>query len=131
MNPILWKLFTGQLSVVLLGLLLITITLVDPGIIIALNCEGELRVGDFGILPPEDERLTLEEALHTYTTGGIYANFLENELGLIEPGKLADLVILDRDLYDIDTEEIPKVRVRKTVFETDFGTTIGGLSDEC
>lgn len=79
--------------------------------------EGELQPGDFGALPPEEERLALEEVLQAYTMGGAYANFLENELGSIEPGKLADLIILDRNLFSLDTEEIPQVRVSKTIFE--------------
>ncbi|MCK5916073.1 MAG: amidohydrolase family protein, partial [Deltaproteobacteria bacterium] len=79
--------------------------------------EGELQSGDFGALPPEEERLALEEVLQAYTMGGVYANFLENELGSIETGKLADMIVLDRNLFSLDTEEIPQVRVSKTIFE--------------
>jgi predicted amidohydrolase YtcJ len=47
-----------------------------------------------------DERLDLETAVAAFTRGSAFVNFLETETGTIEPGKLADLVVLDRDLFD-------------------------------
>lgn len=77
----------------------------------------DLNHGDIGALPPESERLDLDQALRAYTLGGAYANFREADLGSIASGKLADLVVLDRDLYSIAVEEIPQVRVAMTLFE--------------
>jgi predicted amidohydrolase YtcJ len=47
-----------------------------------------------------DEALDLDTAVAAFTRGSAYVNFLEDETGTIEPGKLADLVVLDRDLFD-------------------------------
>jgi predicted amidohydrolase YtcJ len=52
--------------------------------------------------------------LACYTTGGAYANFQEKDTGSIEAGKLADLVVLDRDLFAIPATEIAKARVMAT-----------------
>jgi predicted amidohydrolase YtcJ len=49
------------------------------------------------VLLPE-ERLTLDQSLQAYTMGSAYVNHLDAESGSIEAGKLADLVVLDRDL---------------------------------
>ena len=48
-----------------------------------------------------DERLDLGTAIAAHTIGGAYASFLDAETGSIEPGKLADLVVLDRDLFGL------------------------------
>jgi predicted amidohydrolase YtcJ len=47
-----------------------------------------------------EEALDLETAVAAFTRGSAYVNFLDDETGSIEPGKLADLVVLDRDLFD-------------------------------
>ena len=47
-----------------------------------------------------DERLSLDAALGAFTIGSAYVNHLDAETGTIEVGKLADLVVLDRDLRD-------------------------------
>lgn len=61
------------------------------------------------------ERITVEEALRAYTTGSSRAGFTEGTLGMLRPGMLADLVVLDRDLTAIPPETIGSVRVRATV----------------
>jgi predicted amidohydrolase YtcJ len=62
-----------------------------------------------------EERLSVEEALHAYTTGGAYAALEEKEKGTIAPGKLADLVVLSDDLFSIPAEMIRDVRVFMTI----------------
>ncbi|HJQ79360.1 MAG TPA: amidohydrolase, partial [Lacipirellulaceae bacterium] len=47
-----------------------------------------------------EQKISVEEALRAYTTGAAYAAFTESDLGSLEPGKLADMVIIDRDLFD-------------------------------
>ena len=64
-----------------------------------------------------EQKLTLDEAIHAFTVGSAYAEFAENVKGTIAPGKLADLVMLDRDLYRIPPAEIDKARVLLTLMD--------------
>jgi predicted amidohydrolase YtcJ len=68
------------------------------------------------ILWPE-ERVTLEQMIRSFTINGAYANFLEKETGSIEVGKKADLIVLDKNLFEIPVTEISKARVLMTLFE--------------
>ena len=60
------------------------------------------------------ERLSLDEALAAFTIGSAHVNHLDGETGTIEVGKLADLVVLDRDLRSAETEFVGDARVRAT-----------------
>jgi predicted amidohydrolase YtcJ len=62
-----------------------------------------------------EQKITAEEALRGYTIGAAYAGFEENSRGTLESGKLADLVILDRDILDPDEREIGQTRVMLTM----------------
>ena len=62
-----------------------------------------------------EQRITVEEALRAYTRDAAWASFVESERGTLERGKLADLVILDRDLTRIAPEEIREAHVVMTV----------------
>ncbi|GAB6258021.1 amidohydrolase [Peribacillus sp. N1] len=62
-----------------------------------------------------EQKLTLAEALQAYTYGSAYGSFREHELGTIEEGKLADLVVLDRNLFDIPESEVLKAKVELTI----------------
>lgn len=69
---------------------------------------------------PEDgwhaeQRLTREEALRLFTLDAAYAAFEEKEKGSLEPGKLADFIVIDRDVMACDPAEIPGTRVLRTV----------------
>jgi predicted amidohydrolase YtcJ len=61
------------------------------------------------------QKITVEEALRAYTAGGAYASFDEARKGTLVAGKLADLVMLDRDLFAITPEEIRNAKVVTTV----------------
>jgi predicted amidohydrolase YtcJ len=61
------------------------------------------------------QKISVEEALAAYTTNNAYAAFLEGELGTLETGKFADLVVLSDDILTIDPVEIEHVRVDLTV----------------
>lgn len=63
-----------------------------------------------------EESVTLEEMIASFTINGAYANFLENETGSLEVGKSADLIILDRNLFEIPVDEISEARVLRTYF---------------
>jgi predicted amidohydrolase YtcJ len=62
-----------------------------------------------------DERLTLDQALAAYTINGAYAEFMEHRKGMLRPGYMADIVVLDGDLEAVDPEEISTVRPRTTI----------------
>ena len=62
-----------------------------------------------------EQKLTLKEAIEAYTMGSAYAEFREKEKGSLKPGKLADVVILDADLFGIPAERIRDVAVRYTI----------------
>jgi predicted amidohydrolase YtcJ len=64
-----------------------------------------------------EQRLTLEEALVGYTRNGAYAEFTERTKGSIAPGKLADLVVLDRNIFVIPPERIAEARVKWTIMD--------------
>lgn len=62
-----------------------------------------------------EERLTIDEAIRAYTSGSAYAEFADKKKGTLEPGKLADFIVLDRDLTRVPPEEILKTTVLRTV----------------
>ena len=68
--------------------------------------------------PPEGwapaERLTREEALRSFTLDAAYAAHAESALGSIEAGKLADFVVLSRDIMTVVPAEVPGTEVRRT-----------------
>ena len=64
-----------------------------------------------------EEKVPIEEAVRAYTVNGAWAEFAESYKGTLEAGKLADLVVLDRDIFAIPPEEIGGVKVRMTVFD--------------
>jgi predicted amidohydrolase YtcJ len=63
-----------------------------------------------------DEKLTLAETLKLYTLGSARVYGREKELGTLEPGKLADVVVINRNLFQIPEFEINDCRVERTVF---------------
>lgn len=69
-----------------------------------------------GTFEPE-ERLTVAEALRMCTATAAYAGFEERVKGSIEPGKLADLVVLAEDLYDVAPERIKDIPVDLTIVD--------------
>lgn len=71
----------------------------------------ELTTGE--ILAPE-ERLTIREALTLYTRNGAYTGFEEKSKGSLEPGKLADFIVIDRDVLTVPSEELKDVQVLMT-----------------
>jgi len=71
---------------------------------------------DGRILGPK-QKVSVAEAITIYTLGSAYLSFEEAEKGSIEPGKLADFVILDRDPFSIPPEEIGTIAVNRTVFD--------------
>lgn len=62
-----------------------------------------------------EQRLSVYEAVHGYTLGAAYATGEESVKGSIAPGKLADLVVLDQDIFDIDPAAILSTQVDATM----------------
>ena len=62
-----------------------------------------------------EQKITVEQALRAYTMGAAYASFEEHIKGSLEVGKLADFVILEKDLTKIAPETIRDVRILATV----------------
>ncbi len=75
---------------------------------------------------PMTERLDLEDLVKGYTLNGAYQLRMDDQLGSIEVGKLADLVVLDRNLFEIDRYEIHEVRPEAVIME---GEIIRGSLD--
>ncbi len=61
------------------------------------------------------ELVTGAEAVALYTTGSAYASFQENQLGLLKPGFLADLVVLDGNPVSCQPDELLSMKVLYTV----------------
>jgi predicted amidohydrolase YtcJ len=62
-----------------------------------------------------EQKLSIGEAIAAYTTGSAYAEFAESDKGLLQPGKYADFVVLDRDITKVSPPEILKTKVLRTV----------------
>jgi predicted amidohydrolase YtcJ len=65
-----------------------------------------------------DERMTVAEAVHAYTHGAAQAAGWSDRLGSLQVGMLADMTILDRDIYEIESHDICNAKV--------LGTVVGG-----
>ena len=63
------------------------------------------------------ERVDLATMIAMYTINAAYANHMDRETGSIEVGKLADLILLDRNLFETPVEEIHTVQVMRTLLE--------------
>lgn len=63
-----------------------------------------------------EQRLTVQEAVYGYTVGGAYTSFEEDIKGTIEEGKLADMVVLSKNIYKIPHDEIKDIKVEMTIF---------------
>jgi len=62
-----------------------------------------------------EQRLTLLEALHGFTSGAAYAACMEDRLGKLSPGFLADLIVLDRDPFNLPPHELQSLRPVRTM----------------
>lgn len=72
----------------------------------------DLETGE--VLAPE-ERLSVREILHMYTRNGAWLGFEEGRVGVLAPGASADLIVVDRDVLSVPTDELKDVRVLQTI----------------
>jgi predicted amidohydrolase YtcJ len=61
-----------------------------------------------------DERLTREQAIRLYTINNAFLTFEEDEKGSLEPGKLADFIVIDRDILTCPVDEVKDIQVEAT-----------------
>lgn len=64
-----------------------------------------------------EQKLSMTEAVRAYTLGSAYADFREKELGSITAGKLADLVVLDKDIFSVTPREVLSTTVVMTIVD--------------
>jgi predicted amidohydrolase YtcJ len=82
---------------------------------VAVTRAPDNRAGAATFLP--DERLRLRTALEAFTKGSAFVNHLDRDTGTIEVGKAGDIVVLDRNVFDVDPGEIGEVRPLLTLVE--------------
>ncbi len=92
----------------------VAVTRLDPS-----NSSGEIFV-------PE-ERITLTEAIAAYTINAAFINHLDDKTGSIEVGKLADLIVLDKNLFKVHPSKISEAKVLLTLFD---GKVVYGSLDK-
>ena len=62
-----------------------------------------------------NETISREDALYLWTMGSAYTQGNQNKLGSIEPGKLADLVVLSEDFLTVPAEKIESIKAHTTM----------------
>jgi hypothetical protein len=107
-------------------------TIVDHGIQVGIHGDGvhiaplnpwqhiyfaTTGVNSFGAKVNGDQQLTREEALRLFTRGNSWFLRMEDKIGTIERGKLADLVVLDRDYFSVPDREIKQIRSVLTIVD--------------
>ncbi len=79
----------------------------------------QLLDGSNAVFPPENEGVSLELALKMATINGAYLLGMENEIGSIKVGKKADLIVLDKNLFELPPTDIHKAKVIYTMMNGD------------
>jgi predicted amidohydrolase YtcJ len=100
------------------------VTPLDPMFILWTATE---RLSRSGVVIGPDERVSVADALRAITSDAAYQYFEEDSKGSIEVGKLADLVVLDRNPLSAAGPELRSIRVRETIKE---GETVYSAADE-
>ena len=67
-----------------------------------------------------EEKMDLYDAIDSYTYGGAFNESKENFKGRLKPAYVADLIVLNKDIFTIDTEEVKNIIVEKTMIDGDF-----------
>jgi len=72
------------------------------------------RKGQSGAVYGAEEAVSIQDALRMYTANGPYLTFEENSKGTLEPGKLADMIVLDEDILTVPDEQLLTLRIDRT-----------------
>jgi predicted amidohydrolase YtcJ len=70
-----------------------------------------------GSVLASEQAIPVIDAVKAYTVNGAYLEGTEDEKGSLEPGKLADMVVLDRDIFSVDQDEIIETKVLMTIID--------------
>jgi predicted amidohydrolase YtcJ len=62
-----------------------------------------------------EQKISIEQAISAYTTGSAFAEFAEKQKGKLEPGMLADMIVLDRDITSVLPAKVLETQVLRTV----------------
>jgi len=92
------------------------------------------RVGNLGTQPEPwmmSEAITAEDALRALTIGGAYANFQDDTVGSLTPGKLADMVILSDNPLSVSVPEINNIKVLMTMIDGKVEFCSAGFAALC
>jgi predicted amidohydrolase YtcJ len=107
-------------------------TIVDNGIQVGIHGDGvhiaplnpwlhiyfaTTGVNSFGAKVNGDQQLTRQEALRLFTRNNSWFLRMEDKIGSIEPGKLADLVVLDRDYFAVPDVQIKQIKALMTIVD--------------
>ena len=65
-------------------------------------------------MTPPEQNLTREQAIRFYTINNAFLTFEETRKGSLEPGKLADFIVLDRDILTCPIDEVKDIKVEET-----------------
>jgi predicted amidohydrolase YtcJ len=108
-----WRSFLDQGSIIIGGSDF-PVELAAPfhGIHAAVTRQDQANEPEDGWLP--QQRLTLTEALRSFTVDAAYGAFQENSMGTLAPGSWADFIMVDKDIYQIPPEQLWQVQVEQT-----------------
>ncbi len=87
------------------------------------------KTSDGNVLGPE-QRITREEALRMWTVNGAYLTFEEKMKGTIEPGKLADFAVIDKDYFAVAEDEVKSIEPVRTVVDGKVVYDTGALAGQ-
>jgi predicted amidohydrolase YtcJ len=95
-------------------------------------CPGSAisRKSKAGNIHGPSERIDRVTALKSATTWGSYYVLRENKLGSLEPGKFADLLVIDRDYLTIPEEQIPQIGILMSMLGGQIKHLTNDLADE-
>lgn len=91
--------------------------IISPYLLMEVTVTRQAPGGHGDSIGTEEDRLTIEQAVKSFTWNAAWTMGLEKETGSIEDGKSADFVVLDQNLFDVPATEIHKTEVVKTVFK--------------
>ena len=69
------------------------------------------------VLKPYEEKLSVDDGIRSYTINNAYQMHMDDRLGSIEAGKYADLVILEKNLFDVPLNEIHNIKICETIMD--------------